>query len=53
MYVALSKFTIANGLTEHVKRAFVERPHLVDTAPGFLRMEVLSPLDTPDEIWSS
>ncbi|HEX8204085.1 MAG TPA: antibiotic biosynthesis monooxygenase family protein, partial [Isosphaeraceae bacterium] len=33
------------------KEAFRNRPHLVDAAEGFLRMEVLSPTDDPDEIW--
>lgn len=50
-FVALSKFTVANGMTERVKRAFLERPHLVDDAPGYVRMEVISPLDCPEEIW--
>ncbi len=50
-FVALSRFAVANGMTEEVKEAFVLRPHLVDSAEGFLRMEVLSPLDAPDEIW--
>jgi len=49
--VALSRFTVANGMTPQVKDAFVNRPHLVDDAPGFLGMEVLSPLDNADEIW--
>lgn len=50
-FVALSRFAVANGMTAEVKKAFLERPHLVDDAPGFLRMEVISPLDAPDEIW--
>ncbi len=50
-FVALSRFVVANGMTEAVKEAFVRRPHLVDRAPGFLRLDVISPLDTPDEIW--
>lgn len=50
-FVALSRFTISNGMTAQVKQAFVERPHLVDGAPGFLPMEVISPVDEPDEIW--
>lgn len=49
--VVLSKFKVANGMTEAVKRAFVARPHLVDSVAGFLKMEVLSPVDCPDEIW--
>lgn|GEM_PF-362159 len=50
-FVALSKFVIANGMTPEVKQAFLDRPHLVDDAPGFIRMDVISPIDTPDEIW--
>jgi heme-degrading monooxygenase HmoA len=51
MFVALSKFVVANGMTAEVKQAFRDRPHLVDDAAGFVRMEVISPLDCPDEIW--
>ncbi len=51
MFSAISRFTIANGMADAVRRAFRDRPHLVDGAPGFVRMEVMSPLDTPDEIW--
>jgi heme-degrading monooxygenase HmoA len=50
-FVALSRFTVANGMTDRVKQAFFERPHLVDGAPGFVRMDVITPLDSPDEIW--
>jgi heme-degrading monooxygenase HmoA len=50
-FVALSRFTIGNEMTEQVWQAFRERPHLVDGAPGFVRLEVLSPVDNPDEIW--
>jgi heme-degrading monooxygenase HmoA len=51
MFVALSRFTIRNDMAEAVRTAFRERPHLVDSVPGFLRMEVMSPVDAPDEIW--
>jgi heme-degrading monooxygenase HmoA len=51
MFIALSQFTIANNMTEEVKAAFLNRPHLVEDAPGFLRLEVISPLDNRDEIW--
>jgi heme oxygenase (mycobilin-producing) len=50
-FVALSRFTVANGMEDEVKRAFVERPRRVEEAGGFLRLEVLSPLDDPREIW--
>jgi heme-degrading monooxygenase HmoA len=51
MLVALSRFTIANGMAEEVRAAFRERPHLVDGAPGFLGMEVMSPVGDTAEIW--
>jgi len=51
MFIALSQFTVANQMTEQVKEAFLRRPHLVEAAPGFLRLDVLSPLDNRDEIW--
>jgi heme-degrading monooxygenase HmoA len=50
-FVALSKFVIANDMAAEVKAAFRQRPHLVDDQPGFVRMEVFSPLDRPQEIW--
>jgi len=50
-FVALSQFVIANGMMEEVKAAFRGRPHLVDSAPGFVRMNVMVPGDSPDEIW--
>jgi heme-degrading monooxygenase HmoA len=50
-FVALSRFVIANEMSQQVKTAFLERPHMVDDATGFLRMDVISPVDNPDEIW--
>ncbi|MEO6742695.1 MAG: antibiotic biosynthesis monooxygenase [Chthoniobacteraceae bacterium] len=50
-FVALSKFVIANDMVAEVKEAFRHRPHLVDDQPGFVRMEVLSPAERPNEIW--
>lgn len=51
MFIALSRFTVANHLAAEVKEAFKNRPHLVEGAAGFVRMEVISPLDNPDEVW--
>ena len=51
MLVALSRFTIANDMADEVRVAFCARPHFVDDAPGFLGMEVISPVDCPAEIW--
>lgn len=50
-FAALSRFVIANGMDQEVKAAFQARPHLVDDAAGFVRMDVLSPVDHPEEIW--
>lgn len=51
MFVAMSRFAIANGMTESVREAFRCRPHLVDHAPGFVRMDVISPNERREEIW--
>lgn len=51
MFVALSCFTIANEKADEVRSAFLQRPHLVDTAQGFLGMDVMSPIDNSAEIW--
>jgi heme-degrading monooxygenase HmoA len=51
MIVALSRFTIANDMVARVRTAFENRPHLVDSAPGFLGMEVMNPIGNTSEIW--
>lgn len=51
MFVALSRFTVANGMEKAVTDAFVARPHHVDHVPGFVRMEVLNPKGKPEEFW--
>ena len=51
MFVALSRFTIANEKADEVRSALLQRPHLVDTAQGLLGMDVMSPIDNSAEIW--
>jgi len=51
MFVALSRFIVANDKSDAVRTAFRNRPHLVDDAPGFLSMQVMCPIDGPNEIW--
>ena len=51
MIVVLSRFTIANHLSNAVREAFRNRPHLVDNAEGFLGLEVMNPVDHPEEVW--
>lgn len=50
-FVAISRFIVRNGMRQAVADAFRNRPHLVDAAPGFIEMRVLSPADNPDEFW--
>jgi heme-degrading monooxygenase HmoA len=51
MFVAMSRFTIRNDMSEEVRQAFRARPHLVDKESGFLGMQVMSPIDNAAEIW--
>jgi heme oxygenase (mycobilin-producing) len=51
MFIALSRFSVANGMEEEVKEAFLNRPHMVEAAEGFVRMDVISPVDDPREFW--
>jgi heme-degrading monooxygenase HmoA len=50
-FIALSQFTVIKGMEEPVKEAFLSRPHFVDQAPGYIRMEVLCPQQKPEEFW--
>ena len=50
-FVALSRFVVANDQVAEVKAAFRQRPHLMEGQPGFVRLEVFSPIDRPAEIW--
>jgi len=49
-FVAASKFVVANGMIAEVKHACRSRPHKVDDADGFLRMEAISPMEDPNAI---
>ena len=51
MFLAISRFTVANHMDEDVRQAFLQRPHKVDQAPGFVRMNVANPTDNANEIW--
>jgi heme-degrading monooxygenase HmoA len=57
-FIALSKFTVdegcdASGVSHiaRVKQAFRDRPHLVEDAPGFRKLEVFTPRGNANEIW--
>jgi heme-degrading monooxygenase HmoA len=50
-FVAMSRFAVANDKVSDVKQAFRNRPRLVDGASGFLKMDVISPEEAPEEIW--
>lgn len=51
MFLAISRFNVSNDLDESVREAFRQRPHRVDDASGFIRMEVANPCDNPKEFW--
>lgn len=51
MFLSVSRFTVANDLDEAVREAFRNRPHQVDSAPGFIRMEVANPGTDPKDFW--
>lgn len=51
MFLAVSRFAVANGLSDEVRAAFIARPHRVDQAPGFVRMEVANPTNDASEFW--
>ena len=50
-FLALSKFKVGNGMEREVRAAFARRPHLVDGAEGFVRMDVVSPVGDEAEFW--
>ena len=47
MIVVVSRFRVANGMEDTVRQAFIDRPHRVDHAPGFLSVEALTDRDDP------
>ncbi len=49
MFVAMSTFVVSNGMEQEVNQAFCNRPHQVDDVDGFIRMEVMNPVETPEE----
>ena len=51
MFIAMSRFEVANGLEQEACEAFKNRPHLVDDVAGFIRMEVMRPLEEPQQFW--
>lgn len=51
MFVALSSFEVQNNMEADVKLAFRKRPAMVENHPGFIRLDVLSPIENPAQIW--
>lgn len=49
MIVATSRFVVANDKDNEAAEAFLARPHRVDNATGFIRMEVLRGIANPKE----
>jgi heme oxygenase (mycobilin-producing) len=50
-FLALSRFKVGNVRQGDVLEAFLRRPHLVDEAEGFVRMDVVSPTADDAEFW--
>ena len=46
MVTVISRFRVRNGMEEEVRQAFLNRPRLVEKAPGFCGLDVLT--DTTD-----
>lgn len=51
MHVVISRFRVANDKRDEVRAAFENRPGLVESAPGFVRLDVIQPADDPDQFW--
>ena len=51
MFLAISRFSVANQMDDEVRQAFLHRPHKVDQTSGFIRMEVANPTDNANEFW--
>ena len=47
MITVISRFRVRNGLEEEVRRAFVDRPGLVEKAAGFCGLNVLTDATDP------
>ena len=47
MVTVISRFRVRNGLEEEVRRAFLNRPRLVEKTPGFRGLEVLTDSQDP------
>ena len=47
MVTVISRFRVRNGLEEEVRRAFLDRPRLVEKAAGFCGLDVLTDAATP------
>jgi len=50
MIAAISRFKVANGMEQSVREAFLDRPRLVDAAPGFLGLETFT-LSTNESVF--
>lgn len=50
-FTAISKFEVRNQMEEEVKEAFINRPGLVESADGFIGLDVLRPMENPAEFW--
>ncbi|MEX1011683.1 MAG: antibiotic biosynthesis monooxygenase [Balneolaceae bacterium] len=50
-FTAISRFEVSNHMEDEVRKAFKNRPGLVEDADGFVGLNVLSPQGNPAEFW--
>ncbi len=50
-FTAISKFEVRNNKEDEVRKAFKNRPKLVENADGFIGLNVISPKENPAEFW--
>jgi heme-degrading monooxygenase HmoA len=50
MYVSMSRLRVAQARSDALVAAFRRRAHLVDSAPGFIRLEVWRSDRDPEEV---
>ena len=50
MYVSMSRLRVAQARSDALVDAFRRRAHLVDSAPGFIRLEVWRSDRDPEEV---
>lgn len=51
MFFSIRRFAVENEFDEEMRKAFLDRPHSVNSAPGFIRVEVANPCADAKGAW--